>query len=156
MTRLPHDTKEHYMTDHHKMTVEVDVQLDDYDIVERAAELALTEVQKKATWYGDIRDQLETIKVDEARDMIRERIALVLDRGFNHIGETGYWLGFPERNPDAPPCGLNYQTGAGIDPYKLDSFEDWFRAVLVTEAQKIAHDYAQKIAADAIAKAHDD
>jgi hypothetical protein len=140
----------------HKMAVEVDIVYDDYDIIERAAELALENVQREATWYGDIRDHLEAIKVDEARDMIRERIALVLDRGFYHTGEAGYWRGFPEPNPDAPAFGLNYQTGAGIDPIKLDSFEDWFRAVLVTEAQRIAHDYAQRIAKEEIANARDD
>jgi hypothetical protein len=140
------------MTTEHPMTVTIPVHYDDFEIIDRAAELALEEVQKQATWYGAIRDQLESIKVDEARDMIRERIALVLERGFTHIGESGYWLGYPERDPDAPPCGLNYKTGAGQEAYKMDSFEDWFRAVLVSEAQKMVGHYAQRIAAEEIEK----
>lgn len=138
------------MTTEHPMTVTIPVHYDDYEIIERAAELALEQVQKEATWYGDIRKHLESIKVDEARDMIRERIALVLDRGFEHIGESGYWLGFPERDPSVPPCSLNYKTGAGQESCKMDSFEDWFRAVLISEAQRMVGHYAQTIAREEI------
>lgn len=72
----------------HTMTVQVDIDVDEGDVINYASEILADRVEKNA-WYHKIRAGVDKMVLREVQDGVKARVQLCLDRGVtDHASEV--------------------------------------------------------------------